>query len=1076
MIQRQDVKPGIPLSTVIDIPDRPHLSANIEHDSVDYTVDRYIPNTSFIEASNVFLAGLGRGGAISIVGPYGSGKSTFGLVLGQMVAPRHDPKWKTAYEMLHNMTPDLAANLMECRRQAKIHEHGMIKCVITARSEPVAATILRAAVSGAVSYFGTTYRNNDFAEARTLRRCAKLLQKGVVPDTATIYRIISSMAASAPVLLMIDEFGKNIEYFADNSSDGDLFLLQELAEMRGNMDVGHLHIVTIQHMAFGEYVAGSSDARIKEWAKIQGRFEMVYFSNSLEHTRTLLSSSLKPKSRVRQQILQWSIQHSQSTKEAGVDIPSEIAASCYPLHPLAVEALPELCLRYGQNDRTLLSFVFGRYPGTVVRFVDQERLDNGSILPTMGADHLYDYFITSSAPTRVGSLASTSRLVEIDTIIRDAQLSDETERIVLKTIGLLNLIGRSGRLRASGGIIRCMVGSGAAQAIKSLESKSIITYRRHADEYRVWHGTDVDIAAKIDSIGKTIRRMSYPNLMKKAMSPEPIIAARHGMETGTMRIFESLFEIPSDDIGMEYDGAIIYGTTDMATPKYEKPILVSKCKDVSGMVDAAAKVVTLRAVLNDDEVSSDWVAKGEVNERLGLAENALSTEFGRAYGADTEWVYSVNGKERRVCGTVSLAASAASDDVYTDTPHVRNEMINRNHLTTQGSAALNRLMHLMITNEGEERLGLDGWRPERAVYEAIISEYKVHICKEGEYRFLRPRGRLCSAWGTALSLMRNGKMTSLNEIYYIWRMPPYGIKDGVMPIFILLIILTIRDRVALYEHGTYAPRISASLAERLVKNPGHFSFKYHSRSRQHATLVQRTAESLNIDPKHGMLGIVKYLVNVVRVLPAYTSKTKNLDKKSLAVRNAIQGAVEPDTLLFESLPNALGMGPSNHNMDDIQIEMFALDLAGIIKGLQTAFDSMREEMRVLLFKETGMADRASLSDAASKILSDVSDQRMKVFLGAVAADIPDEQAWINYVGLTLTDVPPTDWSDENEKMFINGVRDVAAGFKRLMALKFGYISNSFDRSCVMVTITRPDGEEKVIILPVDDDRIARLTS
>ena len=32
---------------------------------------------------------------------------------------------------------------------------------------------------------------------------------------------------------------------------------------------------------------------------------------------------------------------------------------------------------------------------------------------------------------------------------------------------------------------------------------------------------------------------------------------------------------------------------------------------------------------------------------------------------------------------------------------------------------------------------------------------------------------------------------------------------------------------------------------------------------------------------------------------------------------------------------------------------------------------------------------------------------MKVFLGAVSADIPDEKAWISYVGLTLTDVPPS---------------------------------------------------------------------
>ena len=885
------------------------------------------------------------------------------------------------------------------------------------------------------------------------------------------------MATSAPVLLMIDEFGKNIEYFADGGSEGDLFLLQELAEMTGALSGMRLHIVTIQHMAFGEYVAGSSDTRIREWAKIQGRFEMVYFANSLEHTRSLLSSSLKRKDEKSNHILQWAGQHAKSAaEEAGIDIADEIVASCYPLHPLAVEALPELCSRYGQNDRTLLSFVFGRYPGTVARFVDKVRFDENSTLPTMGAEHLYDYFISGSAPSRVGAPTSASRLVEIDTIIRDARLSDETEQSILKTIGLLNLIGRSGRLRASGGIIRCMAGRGAEKAIKRLESKSIITYRQHADEYRVWHGTDVNIAAKVDALEEAVQHMSYTDLMKFAMEPEPVIAARHGMKTGTMRVFLSLFDM-QNGIDPEYDGAIIYGTADTVIPVSTRPVLVARCEDVSGIVAAAAKVMILHSVLKDDEVSNDWVAKSEVSERLAAAENALSAEFGRAYGADTLWAYNVEGNEYTIRDTASSAASAVSDAIYADTPPVRNEMINRNRLTAQGSAAPNRLMHLMIANEKEEKLGLDGWKPERAIYEAIISEYKVHRKKTGKYQFLRPRGQLCGAWQAALSLMqKNHKMTSLVEICDIWKMPPYGIKDGVMPIFALLIILATRDKVALYEHGTYVPRINAGLAERLVKNPAHFSFKYYRKSKYRATLVQRTAELLGVDPQYGMLGIVKHLVNAVRVLPAYTSKTKDLSGSTLAVRDAIKSAMEPDTLLFESLPDVLGIKPSSRSTDEAQVDVFANRLAHAINELQTAFDSMTEDMRISLLKETHMADRTSLSEAASKLLPDVSDHKMKVFLGSVTADIPDDKAWISYVGLTLTDMPPTDWSDEHRKMFRNSLREVAVGFRRLASLRFKAVSGSFARPSVMITITHPDGREERAVLPADDDRIARLTS
>ena len=1075
MMRNRGAEPRIPLSGVVGVPARPHASANIERDSLD-AIGGYIPNASAAKAVEIFSAGLGRGGALSIVGPYGSGKSTFGVVLSRLAAPRADPGWKAAHIILRGADPDTAAQLVANRRRAGLHEHGMVRCVATARLEPVAATILRAAANGATSYFGPAYGRRHFAEAGTLRRCIRSLQRGTVPDAATVSGIVASLAKSVPAMLVIDEFGKNIEYFAGGGGDGDLFLLQELAEMSGASRGVPLHIVTMQHMAFGEYVSGMLAARTKEWAKIQGRFEVVHFANSLEHTRALLEASLRPNTETKHRIKEWAVQHTKIvSREAGMAIPAELAASCYPLHPLAVEALPELCSRYGQNDRTLLSFVFGSGPGTVARFVERERWDGRGALPTMGADHLYDYFISGSAPSRAGT-ASSSRLVEIDTIIRDARLTDETERSVLKAVGLMNLIGRSGRLRASMGTIRSLVGEGTERAVRSLESRSVITYRRHADEYRVWHGTDVNIAAKTDAWKKAMLSTPHPALMKAAMDPDPVVAAKHGIETGTVRVFGRLFDMPADGIGREYDGAIIYGTEDTAIPASDRPVLVSRCMDVSALAEAAAEVAALRAVLKDEDVAGDWVAKGEVAERLAAAENILGAEFDRAYGADTTWLCKVDGREHAFNGTASSAASEASDAAYPDTPPIRNEMINRNRLTAQGSTALNRLMHLMIANGDKEMLGLDGWKPERAIYEAVIREHDIHRRTPDGYRFSPPgRGPLHKAWHAALARMQGTrKMVVLTDIYEIWRMPPYGIKDGVMPILTLLIILARQANVALYEHGSFVPRLSAGLAERLVKNPQHFSLKYYHRTRSRTTLIGRTAELLGANPADGMLGVVGRLMWMVRMLPAYTSRTKSLSKRTLAVRDAIQNAVEPDALLFESLPKALGMGPLGRSIDKRRMDKFAGDLARSVHEILTAFDSMMEEMRLLLLKETNTADRPSLAKMASELLPHVSDQRMKVFLGAVSADIPDEKAWISYVGLTLTDAPPSDWSDEHREMFGNGLREISAGFRRLAALRFAAVSDNLEGPSVMVTITHPDGREERVVLPADDDRVAGL--
>ena len=160
MMQRHDHRP---LSGVVGVSAKPHASTNIERDSL---IGGYLPNTSAIRAIEVFSAGLGSGAAMSVVGPYGSGKSTFGVVLNGLAAPSGDAGWKAAYGMLRKTAPDTAGELADGRRRAGMHDIGMIRCIATARSEPVGATILRAAANGAASYFGASYRRSHFAEGR----------------------------------------------------------------------------------------------------------------------------------------------------------------------------------------------------------------------------------------------------------------------------------------------------------------------------------------------------------------------------------------------------------------------------------------------------------------------------------------------------------------------------------------------------------------------------------------------------------------------------------------------------------------------------------------------------------------------------------------------------------------------------------------------------------------------------------------------------------------------------------------------------------------------------------------------
>ena len=1046
-----------PLSDIVSIPPMAHVSSNIEHDSGNI-LGKYIPDIVALDALKRFFGG---DTIMSIIGPYGSGKSTFGVLLNCLLSPSGSKAWKTAMQKTGAASAEIVSMSEAFRKKQGISARGMILCSVTARAEPISMTVLRAAVNGAESYFGKKYSKRNFGEAAVLHRVARAAKRGVVPDMPVVLNIIKSMVAAAPVLLMIDEFGKNLEYFADGGSDGDLFMLQEMAEMSHKLP---LHVITIQHMAFGEYSAGRDAGRMKEWAKIQGRFSDVHFSHSLDHVRVVLASLLLPD---KAKTLEWSRHQATVAAHAGIRIDEKLAASCYPLHPLAVDVLPELCLRYGQNERSLVSFVSGTGPNTVARFVESAEWGDTVKLPHMGLDALYDYFITGYSPA-LSSGAATSRLAEIGMIIRDARDLDEAAVRTLKAIGILNLVGSSGRLRASMDTIRCVVGDDADDAIRLLTEKSIITYRKHADEYRVWHGTDVDISAQFGLWRNSFSNTRHRSLMNQAVDLRPVVAAGHGIRTGTMRLFQCCFD---DDTGIQtddsYDGIVLYGTPDSQVPDLDKPVVMAACGNTARLTDAAIDVLALKGVQQDEHVRADPVARDEVSERLVVAEMELEKEFRQAYGTDAKWSYIQNGERVHVKGPASQAVSTACDAAYNSSPEIRNEMINRNKLTGQGANARNRIMDAIINGRGKPRLGIEGWSAERAVYEAIIGVHQMHSDKNG--LSLPQKGEMRNVWNVATRMMQQSKTgMGLDEIYETWKLPPYGIKDGILPILTVLLVAVKHDNVAVYEHGTFVHKFTSAVAERLAKNPAHFKLKWYANSPARRRFIEETSKSLGSTP--GMLGIISHLIGVARTLDKYARRTGSVDKKTQAVRDIVFNAMEPDEMLFVALPRALDMKPYHPNID---VALFASTLTKSMRELQDTLANTLDSLKDMLLEKTHIESREKLSATASRLLPEVSNQRMKVFVGALAAEIPDDREWIKYVALVLTDATPSEWNDEHVAMFRNRLKEQTVEFNRLIALNFSKTASELPNP-VLVTLTRPDGSTKDVILSESDKIVSEV--
>jgi hypothetical protein len=941
------------------------------------------------------------------------------------------------------------------------------------------------------------------------------------PEAREVRAVVAELGAVAPVLLLIDEFGKNLEAFADSHTDADLFLLQELAEWTRGSGGLPLALLTLQHMAFDEYAAGASAAQRREWVKIQGRFEDIPFVDSPAQTRALIAAAFEEaKPPLKAAVEAWANAQVRVLGDLGLNslaADTELLQRAWPLHPVALAALPELCERYGQNERTLFSFLAGREPRSVATFLTESTWERNSNLPVVRLDTVYDYFL-ESASTMVGVSAAASRWVEIDTRIRDAHGLNDASLRVLKTVGLLNLVSAGGLLRASKALITYVAADGlpgtaseidVQSALKDLEQRGLVTFRDFADEYRVWQGSDFDLKAALDRARRRLRDEPAAGLLDAVLPLPPLVAARHSHVTGTLRAFARNWVTPDTDVidplgtGDRADGVALYvlgpqaPVSAVARSAHAKPVAFITTADAHALIDAAREVAAIEDVLATDDLGDDWVARRELGERLVEARSALAREFESAYGTTSaargNWTYLRPTRARRSTRTLeslsaSQAVSAIADDWYDRAPTVRNDLVNRHDLSSQAAKARRMLLEAMLEGADREALGIEGHGPNNTMYRSVLRELGLHRRIAGSWRLFEPpsESSLRPAWDELVDTFTsatNGRLR-FADLYDVLAAPPYGVRPGIAPIFTFTALLVFADEVALYEHGTFRPVLTSELVERLLRNPSNFEIKYFaSRTGIRAEFLTRLADALEINavrrPRNGRVGsvlaVVSHLVAIVNGLPDFAKKTGRLSPDAIAVRRCLLTATEPDELLFTAIPGSLGEAPvpPGGDYDRRTLDGIAARLSSVVRELVSAYGSLLEDVRSVLKEELRGPDhqlRERLAARASEIEGKLIDPRLSKLVVALRADLEGLDEWTEYVAMNVTGAPPAGWTDEDRRRFSALVHDIGGTFRRIEALNAELRAGSEGFDALRVTVTRPDGTETAKLVWVDDTR------
>ncbi len=1135
------------LSTIVRVGSRFGRSVNIERDfDEQVSLNGYVLTTTARAALHRIAQAqvdASSSRAWTLTGPYGSGKSAFALFAAKALSTSCSDEAEFARQLIKIQDKELWHSFFDGRRKRALGHEGLCPVLVSGSREPLSKALLRG-LENAIERYWPSSPPLLLIEVRS---ALKSIEAGrsvsgrhvVEMFEEMAHKVAASRKSGVGLLVVIDELGKLLEHAANHPGNNDIFLLQELAEATKRGTNPPFFLITVLHQAFERYVERLDRSHKEEWIKIQGRFEDIAFQEPTEQVLRILGEAIShcgSDSVVRTlnecgrtlSRKAWTIgltpTNAKKTEFVG------LLGSCVPLHPTVALLLGYLFRRIGQNERSLFAFLSSHEP-----FGFQEYLSNTEWNEQnpelLRLDYLYDY-VTTALGSALFAQADGKKWAEVESALNRAKDASLLEIRLIKAIGVLRIVGDIGALKSSHAVLEfafedeTIDASDVGQALDRLQQRSIIIHRRYSNAFSLWEGSDVDIESKLREARLHVDpNESLVQSLTKYFKPRPIVARRHSFETGTLRYFEvryvdlATFDDALNEALGEADGLILCTialnpdelsafarkASDSVMNGYPQ-IMIAIPPETAGLREAIFEVASLRWTRdNTPELEGDRAARKELQARLANAESSVQRSLQLFFDASAisssqpanrgcKWYR--GGKQIKVNSDRALQeyVSEVCSEVFPHAPVLRNELINRRHLSSSAHAARRELISAMLHHGDEQLLGIEGYPPHASMYFSLLQETGIHRENNGCWGFFPPKeggdSGTKAVWKAVDHFFADTEVErrSVSELFDLLSRPPFGLKSGSLPIILCAALLHYDTEMALYEQGTFVPSLSTAVFERLVKTPERFQMQRCRVAGVRAAIFQRFASVILQKPDNffgenlNILSVVRPLSRFANTLPAYAKNTQRLSKTSVLVRAALFEAREPDQLLFANLPKACGLEPfiADDSRDLTDVDLFFKRLRGALAELQRAYVDLITELEGLLIaafslRGTGAGARKELTERAQPLLDLTVEPKLKAFLIRATDDGFELVGWIEAIATFLATKPPAAWHDSDLARFEVSLAEVARSFLHIELLSFELkkpesalsLSEHELMRLGVTTINEPERQRVVIITQQD---------
>lgn len=882
------------------------------------------------------------------------------------------------------------------------------------------------------------------------------------------------------LFIVIDEFGKILEHAANHNPEKELYFLQQLAEFINHQKHDNVLLITTLHQNFGAYSKKLNEQQRNEWEKVKGRFKEIVFIEPVEQLLHLASAQIENSNRkiISEKNLDILFQLAKTTKFINNDFEIEVAKKLYPLDIISAFVLTHSIQRYGQNERSLFSFLNSKDDNSINNFEPQ-------ITRTYNLANVYDYIVYNfySYLSEVNADSANWRAIRVALErvegLLDIDKIEEASKIV-KAIGLCNLFGSSANFDDNALSQYAKLALGIEQpnkVIDELVALKIIRFAKYKSQYIIFEGTDVNIEDELyKAAGQVPRPIEFIDDLNVFFDFKVEQANASYYRTGTPRFFEYILSkeaqmlVPTNDV----DGYINLVFGDSIDSKEHLIQTSTVCdsanlyvyfNNVDEIINCLYEIQKLEYIRKQVLVD-DKIADKEIQNLIAYEKDILNKAINHnlmSFSENIEWYYKGEKVQISSQSDFKKLLSIVCDKVYYSTPIIQNELFNKQKVNSAISLARVTLLNMLIDDNSvmQNELGFDKdkFPPEKTIYHTLLKNTGIHRETNGVFTLEEPNSDLITdLWNECESFLNSSieKQRKIGDLIKKLKSAPFKLKQGFLDFWIPIYLIIKKQDYSLYDsEDRYIPYINKEVLELLQKSPGEFRIKAFAIEGVKIEFFNQYRNFINLNDKDlitqdSFLETIKPFLAFYNNLNEFAKNTQSFDNpKTIQFRDVLAKAKDPEKTFFEDLPAVFGFKNESLATNKEFMTQYQDLIKGAIRELRTCYPNLIKRIEDNVVDALGLKSKefseykSEIENLFKNVKVNLLSNKQKNLLSRLSMPQSDKTLWCESISYVVLDKPLVSIKDNEIILLIDTLKHLLVTLTKFIDLsKVSNNSNS----------------------------------